>query len=555
MVVILADDQGWGDLSVNGNTNLSTPHIDSIGLEGAIFENFYVSAVCSPTRAEMLTGRYHPRGGVYGTSAGGERLDLDERTIAETFQAAGYATGAFGKWHNGGQPPYHPNDRGFGEFYGFTSGHWAHYFSPALDHNGEIVRGNGYLTDDLTDHAMDFIEENREGPFFAYLPYNTPHSPMQVPDRFYEKFSDYMPEMRNREPEKEDLPHLRAALAMVENIDWNVGRVLMKLDDLGLAENTIVIYFSDNGPNGYRWNGDMKGRKGSTDEGGLRSPALLRWTGTVAPGLRIEQVAGAIDLLPTLAELANVPVVGDQPLDGQSVKAWLLGEEVEPRDRELFTFWRGRAGVRTQQYRLDAEGRLFDIAADRGQHIDVSEQHPELTERLRARVAEMRGEMGDFDADDRPFLVGEGKLTWLPARDGTARGGVERSNRFPNSSYFLNWRSPEDAIVWDVEVRRPGTYEIEVRYACPAADTGATVEASLLGATASAVVETAHDPPLVGEAEDRSPRQESYTKDFGPMSLGAIELKAGRGELLLRATDIPGSQAMEVAAVGFRRMD
>src|SRR5882672_5871654 len=166
MVVILADDQGWGDLSVHGNTNLSTPNIDSLARDGALFDRFFVCPVCSPTRAEFLTARYHPRGGVWGVSTGGERLNLGERTIAEVFKAAGYPTGAFGKWHNGSQYPYHPNGRGFDEYYGFTSGHWGDYFSPPLEHNGRPVKGNGYISDDVTDHAMAFLEKNRDRPVF-----------------------------------------------------------------------------------------------------------------------------------------------------------------------------------------------------------------------------------------------------------------------------------------------------------------------------------------------------------------------------------------------------
>jgi arylsulfatase A-like enzyme len=164
VVIILTDDQGWGDLSHNGNTNLSTPHIDSLARDGARFERFFVCPVCSPTRAEFLTGRYHPRGGVWSTSTGGERLDLDEKTIGDTFQAAGYATGAFGKWHNGSQFPYHPNARGFTEFYGFCSGHWAEYFDPPLEHNGKPVRGKGFIADDLTERAIDFIAHRLHRP-------------------------------------------------------------------------------------------------------------------------------------------------------------------------------------------------------------------------------------------------------------------------------------------------------------------------------------------------------------------------------------------------------
>ena len=189
ILVILADDQGWGDLSASGNSNLSTPNIDSLARDGATAERFYACAVCAPTRAEFLTGRYHPRGGVHGVSTGAERLNLDETTIAQSFKAAGYATGAFGKWHNGSQFPYHPNARGFDEFYGFTSGHWGQYFDTEMDHNGELVRGKGFIADDLTNHAIDFITQNKDRPFFCYLPFNTPHSPMQVPERFFEKFS------------------------------------------------------------------------------------------------------------------------------------------------------------------------------------------------------------------------------------------------------------------------------------------------------------------------------------------------------------------------------
>src|ERR1041384_5247146 len=164
IVILLADDQGWGDLSVHGNTNLKTPNIDSLARDGALFDRFFVCSVCAPTRAEFLTGRYHSRGGVQGVSTGQERLNTDAKTIADAFKAAGYATGAFGKWHNGSQWPYHPNARGFDEYYGFTSGHWGEYFDAPLDHNGQPVRGKGFITDDLTEHALAFIEQNRAKP-------------------------------------------------------------------------------------------------------------------------------------------------------------------------------------------------------------------------------------------------------------------------------------------------------------------------------------------------------------------------------------------------------
>ena len=375
VLVILTDDQGWGDLSGSGNTNLSTPHLDRLAADGASFGRFFVCPVCSPTRAEFLTARYHPRGGVYSTSAGGERLDLDEGTIAEAFKAAGYATGAWGKWHNGMQHPYHPNARGFDEFYGFCSGHWGNYFSPMLEHNGRIVKGEGFVVDDFTDRAMAFMEKQKSAgrPFFAYLPYNTPHSPMQVPDRWWKKFENAELNLRSREGKKENIQHTRAALAMCENVDWNVGRLMKKLDELGIAEDTIVVFFCDNGPNGWRWNGGMRGRKGSTDEGGVRSPLFVRWKGQIEAGRKVEPIAGAIDLFPTLAELAGIPVKWRQPVDGISLKSLLVGSDpIAWPERSLFSHWGGRVSLRTQAFRLDHKGKLYDMVRDPGQGKDVA---------------------------------------------------------------------------------------------------------------------------------------------------------------------------------------
>lgn len=553
IVIVLADDQGWGDLSVHGNTNLRTPHIDSLARDGALFERFFVCPVCSPTRAEFLTGRYHPRGGVWNVTTGGERLNLDEKTIADSFKAAGYATGAFGKWHNGSQFPYHPNARGFDEYYGFTSGHWGDYFDPPLEHNGRPGHGKGYITDDLTDHALAFIEQNRQRPFFCYLPYNTPHSPMQVPDRFYDRFKDAELKRRYTGPQKEDIAMTRAALAMCENIDANVGRVLSKLDELRLAKKTIVLYFSDNGPNSWRWNGGMKGRKGSTDEGGVRSPLLVRWPGKIPPGTKVAPIAAAIDLLPTLTELAGVPVVGTKPLDGKSVAPLLLGTAKDWPDRMIFSHWNGNVSVRTQQYRLDAAGKLFDMIKDTGQERDLAAEQPEVAGRLTEAVARWKREVvGERTKDERPFPVGyrEFPSTTLPARDGVPHGNVRRSAPAPNCSYFTNWTALDDRMTWDIEVATSGRYEAFIYYTSARANIGATVELSFNGSKLDSAVTVAHDPPLVGAEHDRVPRVgESYVKNFKPWRLGMVELKQGRGPLTLRAVRIPGEQVIDVRSV------
>ncbi len=553
VVVVLADDQGWGDLSINGNSNLSTPRIDSLAKDGALFERFYVCPVCSPTRAEFLTGRYHPRGGVHGVSTGGERLNLDEKTIADTFKAAGYATGAFGKWHNGTQYPYHPNARGFDEYYGFTSGHWGSYFDPPLDHNGKPVRGKGFIIDDLTDHALKFIADNKQRPFLCYVPFNTPHSPMQVPDQFYRKFAKLELKLRARNPRQEDVAFTRAALAMCENIDWNVGRILDRLEELKLADRTIVLYFSDNGPNSWRWNGGMKGRKGSTDEGGVRAPFLIRWPGHIRAGARIPQVAGAIDLLPTLAALADIPVASTKALDGLNLKPLLLGTARDWPDRMIFSHWNGKVSVRTQRYRLDDNNQVFDMETDLGQDRDASAAEPGVSSRLAQARAQWKAELlPGLDNDTRPFPVGypQFPITQLPARDGIPHGNVQRSANAPNCSYFRNWVGTNDSITWDVEVATTGKYEAVIRYACPATDTGSAIELSFRGSRLQGKVLEANDPPLRGAEHDRVPRRgESYVKDFKPLRLGTFELTKGRGLLTLRALSIPGRAVMEVRSV------
>ena len=512
LVIMLADDQGWGDLSVTGNTAVSTPAIDSIARAGATLDRFYVCPVCAPTRAELLTGRYHPRGGVRGVSTGLERLNLDEKTLADAFKAAGYATGAFGKWHNGSQWPYHPNARGFDDYYGFTSGHWGEYFNPPLEHNGQRVRGQGFIADDLTDHAIAFIEKNQRRPFFCYLPFNTPHSPFAVPDKDWQRFKDRPITQRGPEGDSEDLAITRCVLAMAENLDQNVARVLRRLDELKLADDTIVIYFSDNGPASFRWNGGMKGKKATTDEGGVRVPFFIRWPGKIKPATTVREIAGAIDLLPTLTQLAGIPRVGTKPLDGKDLSPLLLGGGGGWPDRMIFSHQNGNVSVRTLGYRLDNRGALYDMAADPGQQRDIAAEQPAVAKKLADAVVAWRKDVlgatgaaaapapaanpekkknkakaaggAGLPPDDRPLTVGyrEFPMTPLPARDGVPHGGVKRSASAPNSSYFVNWTSLDDRMTWDIAVNTTGTYDVEMLYTCPVADAGSAVQLDFNGA-------------------------------------------------------------------------
>jgi arylsulfatase A-like enzyme len=558
IILILTDDQGWGDLSISGNTNLTTPNIDKLAETGVTFDRFYVCPVCSPTRAELLTGRYHVRGGVYSTSRGGERLDLDETTLANVLKEAGYATAAYGKWHNGMQAPYHPNTRGFDDYYGFCSGHWGNYFDPMLEHNGEIVKGDGFIIDDLTNHGLDFIDKNKDNPFFLYLPFNTPHSPMQVPDKWWAKFENMDLGLRNRDQERENILHTKAALAMCENVDWNVGRVTAKVEELGLAENTIIIYLSDNGPNGWRWNEGMKGRKGSTDEGGVRSPLFMKWEGKFKAGKTIIQIASAIDLLPTLKDLAGIESISEKPLDGISLKPLLLEKNPEWNDRLVINNWRNKTSIRSQQFRLGNDGKLFNMENDPGQTVDISAEEPEIFKQLtQAREkfeTEVYSELPKTDTRTFPIGYSGYKFTQIPARDGVAHGNIKRSNRHPNCTFFTNWISTKDSITWEAEILADGDFEVEIFYTCPAEDVGSTFELSCGKEKVVGKITEAHNTPLTGMENDRDPRIESYVKDFKPLTIGTIHLTKGKGVLTLKATDIPGSQAMDFRLLMLKRI-
>ncbi len=559
IILILTDDQGWGDLSISGNINLNTPNIDQLAKTGVTFDRFFVSPVCSPTRAEILTGRYHPRGGVYSTSEGGERLDLDETTIANYFKAAGYATAAYGKWHNGMQPPYHPNARGFDDFYGFCSGHWGNYFNPVLEHNGKIIKGKGFIIDDITDKGIDFITANKNKPFFLYLPYNAPHSPMQVPQKWWDKFEKKELAMTHMNPEKEDKQFTRAALAMCENIDWNVGRVMSKIEELRLSENTIIIYLSDNGPNSWRWNGGMKGRKGSVDEGGIRVPMFMKWEGVLPSGKTINEIAGAIDLLPTLADLAGLNLQPEKRFDGISLKPLLTDKNQKWEDRFLFSHWNGRISVRNKKFRLDNEGHLFNMLDDPGQITDVSANYPETAERMiEAKIKWEKEVLSELpESDERAFTVGHPKYTYthLPARDGIAYGNIKRSNHFPNDSYFTNWTCTSDSLVWETEVLKEGIFDVEIYYTCPRESVGSIIELSFGDDKIFSKVAPAHNPPLKGMENDRIERIESYVKDFKPLKAGRIKLSEGRKKLILKATDIPGQEVMDLKLILLKRVD
>jgi len=306
----------------------------------------------------------------------------------------------------------------------------------------------------------------------------------------------------------------------------------------------------------------MKGRKGSTDEGGVRSPLLIRWPGRIPAGRVIAHPAAAIDLAPTLADLTRTPWSPKRPLDGLSLAPLLTGtagdaEDWEGAGRTLFSHWNGRIAARRNGFLLDHQGALFHLESDPGQQRNIASLHPETARSLAGEVRAWRDSWpSDYPDSNRPFTAGApgSRVTRLPARDATLQGGLERSNRFPNDSFIRHWRSAEDALVWDVDVLEAGTFEAEIRYACPARDVGARLALEHGPWRLEGRVDRAWDPPLLGMDHDLVDRQESYVKAFGTLSLGRITLPRGRGPMTLRATDIPGRQALEFRSLILRRI-
>ena len=544
ILIFLSDDQGWGDLSFNGNSNLSTPNIDGIANNGAAFDRFYVSPVCSPTRAELLTGKFFIRSGVNGVTRGYERMNLDHSLISDYFKEKDYRTGVFGKWHNGSQPPYHPNSRGFDEFYGFTSGHWGNYYDPVLENNGEITRGKGYISDDITDKAISFIKNSKK-PFFTYVSYNTPHSPMQVPDSY---LKDKNIVLRGRYSDKENVKKTEAALAMVENLDYNVGKVIDSLKKYKLYDNTIIIYFSDNGPNGNRWNNDLKERKGSTNEGGVRVPFFIQWPKNIPSGIRVNQISSVLDIFPTLIELTNNSSEID--FDGLSFKKFLEDQKLKDDQRKIFSYWNNKISVRNNRFILDNQNNLFDLKVDHQQEIVVNNKFTKEYNELKKAKNVWKNTVVDKykkSIKRRRFTVNdlESVYTHLPARDAEITGDLKRSSIHANCSFIENWENKEDYIYWDVEVLSSGKSNVELYYTLPENSVGTEIAIEYEDQIIYKELKTFHDPKLQGYEKDIVKRIESYTKEFNKVTIGDIDFKKGSSVLKLKTSKKTGKNSID----------
>jgi len=536
-IIILTDDQGWGDLELTGNPVLKTPNLNNLADSGSLFNSFYVSPVCSPTRSEILTGNYHPRTGVIDVSEGGERINLDQKLISDYFKENNYKTAFFGKWHNGQQYPYHPNSRGFDEFIGYCSGHIGEYFNAELEHNGEFFKSDGYLTDYITDNTIDFIESNDNSPFFVFLSINTPHSPMQIGDEWWSRFEELNAEelslndLTAKESDKAFgasnnntlVNHTKAAYAMIENIDWNVGRIMKSLLKSKKHENTVVIFLGDNGPNGNRWNDSLKGRKGSTDEGGVRSPLIFSYPKVnELLGEQINHISSSIDILPTLLDIADIEY--DNSIDGISLMPFMLNK-TSYDERIIYSHWKGNVSLRFKEYRLDKDNKLYNVVDDKSQIFPLN--NDSIKKYLVKKKSDWINEVLNTSLSDekRPFTI-SGNLNVnnvLPARDSYFSGGIKRSNRYPNDSFLTNW-SKSDSIYWPIQVMNDGLYSLRIFINANNESLNSELIVSTNNSNVEGKVNKVFISDLRGMENDRVPRIESYLKDFDAIDLKPIYL-------------------------------
>ena len=419
IIFILTDDQGYGDLSCHGNPILQTPNIDRIHAEGVRFTDFHVSPTCSPTRSALMTGRHEFRNGVTHTINERERLTLKATTLAQVLKSAGYTTGIFGKWHLGDEAEYQPNRRGFDEVFIHGAGGIGQtypgscgdapgntYFNPAILHNGSFEKTNGYCTDVFFAQATKWIEATKgTQPFYAHIATNAPHAPLQVRPEDEARYIDKIPARAAANTKQANSNDVAKFFGMIANIDDNVGRLLVKLNEWGIERDTLVIFMNDNGGTAgvSVYNAGMRGSKGTAWLGGTRASSFWRWPGTLKPG-DVNKLTAHIDFFPTLAELAGAKLSDDvkAQVEGRSLVPLLLDSPAVWPDRTLFThFGRWAKGdspetckfskcsVRTPRWHLvsdakpgDKQWQLFDVTSDPGEKTDLAAQQHQVVAEL-----------------------------------------------------------------------------------------------------------------------------------------------------------------------------
>ncbi len=468
----MTDDQGYGDLACLGNPQIKTPNMDKLYGESVRLTNYHVDPTCSPTRSALMTGRYSSRTGVWHTIMGRSIMHPDEITVAEVFSGAGYKTAIFGKWHLGDNSPCRPQDQGFEEVLVNGGGgvtqtpdYWGNdYFADTYFHNGKPEKFDKYCTDVWFDAAMKFIEQNKDRPFFAYMPTNAAHGPFLVAEKYSKPYKDM------------GIPSPRAEFyGMITNIDENLGRLEKKLAELDLIDNTILIFTTDNGTAAGAqrggFNAGMRGQKGSEYEGGHRVPFFIRWPkGNIVGGRDVKHLTAHIDVLPTLADLCGVQVPQAAKVDGQSLLPLLKDSKANWPERTLAVHsqrlefpkkWR-KAAVMTDRWRFVTDGdrrELFDMDKDPGQKTNVAQDHPDVFRRL----------SGDYEKWYESISTRFDDYVRIGLGDDAENPAHLTCHDWHTDNGPVPWNQPSVARhpkangFWAVDVKQPGQYKITLR--------------------------------------------------------------------------------------------
>jgi len=576
VIIILTDDQGYGDLGCTGNPILKTPEMDRLHDESVRFSNFHVDSYCSPTRSALMTGRYSHRVGVWATIAGRNILRDDEVTMADVFRHNGYFTGHFGKWHLGTSFPYRPTDRGFTEWLGKGDGgtgcatdYWGNdRVNDYHIHNGEWEKQprDGYEPDVLFDAAMKFIREHKSEPFFTYLALYNPHSPCSLPDP--EMATPYLGNDRPSD-----------FYATITHADQNLGRLRTFLKTEGLAENTVLIFLSDNGTaEGEKvFNAGMRGKKASPYDGGHRVPCFIHWpAGGLNKPVTVDRLATHLDLLPTLVDICSLKLPKPIHFDGTSLRPLLANPKAAWPERTIILGTVPNAGgivnpglppygqncaVMTDRWRLVEDHELYDMAADPGQTNDVAARHPDVVKKLKADYQAYWADVSAKDAGwrGRPIVgVQAEPETVLCSEDWYPTKGECPWNQ---------WRVSRGGALfgyWTVRFSEAGNYSIEVRRwprEADAAITGIpaekkTVDAYLRGQPVNVTIYGDERTALpVGKIRLKagSTTQEMAVKKTDPSAIFKAYLPAGPADIEATMMDEAGQSLCDAFFVYIRR--
>ena len=480
VVVIITDDQGYGDISSHGNPYLQTPHLDQLHSESVRLTDFHVDPTCSPSRAALMTGRYSSRVGVWLTYGGRNHLRKDEVTLADAFKNTGYKTAMFGKWHLGDNYPFRPQDRGFDEslihgggVVGETPDYWNNdYYDDTYLRNGEPEPVKGYSTDVWFDEAGDWIEENKDEPFFVYLATNAPHGPLHVRINYVQPYLDAgVPESRAR------------MYGMLQVIDDNIGKLRARLAELELAEDTLIVFMTDNGTargveltqDGFTksgFNAGMRGKKGSAYEGGHRAAGFIHWpNGNLVPPQDLPNLTAHIDLMPTLVEFCNLKLPKKVKFDGRDLTPLLRGNSEQWEASTIFVHHQGRFGgfvgngplikdkdfsVMTEDWRLVGK-ELYAIQSDPGQREDVASENPKVVKALTEEYEDWFADISEGSEAYVPFVINDQRQKLYTLSSQNWHGdAVPYNQQHVRSGMKANG-------FWVIDVEEAGSYEISVR--------------------------------------------------------------------------------------------